>query len=92
MCKINHKKLITLISLTIILISLQLSCFSIGDNQTVSQPNVIYGDSRTDHQTHQKIVDEIIKTKPAIVFYTGDLVEDGLIPDQWAIFNEIILI
>jgi hypothetical protein len=64
---------------SIILISLQLSCFSIGDHQTVSQPIVIYGESRTDHQTHQKIVDEIIKTKPAIVFHTGDLVEDGLI-------------
>jgi 3',5'-cyclic AMP phosphodiesterase CpdA len=90
MCKLNHKKLITLISLTIILISLQLSCFSIEDHQTVSQPIVIYGDSRTGHQTHQKMVDEIIKTKPAIVFHTGDLVEDGLIPDQWATFNEII--
>jgi len=90
MCKLNHKKLITLILLTIILISFQLSCFSIGDPQTVSQPIVIYGDSRTGHQTHQKIVDEIIKTKPAIVFHTGDLVEDGLIPGQWAAFNEII--
>ena len=69
MCKLNHKKLITLISLTIILISLQLSCFSIGDHQTVSQPIVIYGDSRSDHQTHQKIVDEIIKTKPAIILH-----------------------
>ena len=90
MCKLNHKKLITLILLTIILISLQLSCFSIGDPQTVSQAIVIYGDSSTGHQAHQKIVDEIIKTKPAIVFHTGDLVEDGLIPDQWATFNEII--
>jgi len=90
MCKLNYKKLITLISLTIILISFQLSCFSIGDHQTVSQPIVIYGDSRTGHQTHQNIVDEIIKTKPALVFHTGDLVEDGLIPDQWATFNEII--
>jgi len=60
-----------------------------GDNQTVSQPIVIYGDSRTGHQTHQKIVDEIIKIKPSLVFHAGDLVEDGLIPDQWASFNEI---
>lgn len=60
-----------------------------GDNQTVSQPIVIYGDSRTDHQIHQKIVNEIIKIKPSLVFHAGDLVEDGLIPDQWATFNEI---
>jgi predicted MPP superfamily phosphohydrolase len=90
MCKLNHKKLITLISLTIILISFQLSCFSIGDPQTVSQPIVIYGDSRTGHQAHQKMVNEIIKTKPAMVFHTGDLVTNGKNPDQWAAFNEII--
>ena len=90
MCKLNHKKLITLISLTIILISFQLSCFSIGDLQIVSQAIVIYGDSRTGHQTHQKIVDEIIKTKPAIVFHTGDLVKNSKIHGQWATFNEII--
>lgn len=75
--------------LTIILISFQLSCFSIGDYQTVSQPIVIYGDSRTGLKTHQKIVDEVIKTKPAIVFHTGDLVKDGKIPGQWATFNGI---
>jgi UDP-N-acetylglucosamine 2-epimerase len=47
MCKLNHKKLITLISLTIMLISFQLSCFSIGDQQTVSQAIVIYGDTNS---------------------------------------------
>lgn len=90
MCKLNHKKLITLISLTIILISFQLSCFSIGDLQIVSQAIVIYGDSRTGHQTHQKIVDEIIKTKPVIVFHTGDLVKNSKIHGQWVSFNGII--
>jgi 3',5'-cyclic AMP phosphodiesterase CpdA len=90
MLKLNYKKLITSILLTIILISFQLSCFSIGDNQTFSQPIVIYGDSRTDHITHQKIVNEIIKIKPAIVFHVGDLVEDGLNPTQWNTFNEIV--
>lgn len=89
MFKLHYKKLITLISLIIIIISLQISCFSMGDNQTFSQPIVIYGDSRTGHQTHQKIVDEIIKIKPSLVFHTGDLVEDGLIPAQWVTFNEI---
>lgn len=90
MHEINPKKLITLISLIIILVFLQLSCSFIENQQSLSTPIVIYGDSRTGHQTHQKIVDEIIKIKPAIVFHTGDLVEDGLIPNQWTTFNEIV--
>ena len=90
MYKLNPKKLISLISLTIILLSFQLSCFSIGDSQTVYQPIVIYGDSRTGDQTHQKIVDEIIKIKPAIVFHTGDLVKNGKNHGQWATFNKIV--
>jgi 3',5'-cyclic AMP phosphodiesterase CpdA len=90
MCKLNLKKLITLILLTIILISFQLSCFSLGDPQAASQAIVIYGDSRTGHQTHQKIVDEMIKIKPAIVFHTGDLVNNSKKSSQWATFNGIV--
>jgi 3',5'-cyclic AMP phosphodiesterase CpdA len=50
----------------------------------------VYGDSRTNHQIHQKIIDEIIKIKPALVFHTGDLGEDGLDSAQWVTFNEIV--
>ena len=54
----------------------------------------VYGTAQyipiTGHQTHQKIVDEIIKIKPSLVFHTGDLVEDGLIPAQWVTFNNIV--
>ncbi len=50
---------------------------------------VIYGDSRTQHDKHQKVVDAISKVNPRVVFHTGDLVEDGLKPEQWVIFNEI---
>lgn len=89
MHKINYKKLIAL-TLLIIIISLQISNFSIGDNQTVSHPIVIYGDSRTNHQTHQKIVDEIIKLEPGVIFHTGDLVENGLNLAQWTTFNQIV--
>jgi len=89
MVKVNTKILSILI---IILIFLLTSCSFAGDHfpSSLSQPIIIYGDSRTNHQTHQKIVNEIIKTKPSLVFHTGDLVEDGLIPDQWVTFNEII--
>lgn len=90
MYKTNLKKLIILISLIITLIVLQLSCSFLEGQQSLSAPIVIYGDSRTNNQIHQKIVDEIIKTKPSLVFHAGDLVEDGLIPDQWATFNEIL--
>lgn len=90
MYKTNPKKIITLISLIIILIFLQISCSFVESQPLLSAPIVIYGDSRTEHQVHQKIVDEIIKIKPATIFHTGDLVENGLIPAQWATFNEII--
>jgi len=90
MHKNNLKKITTLISLIIILISLQLSCSFIESQQSLSAPIIIYGDSRTDHQTHQKIVNEIIKVKPSLVFHAGDLVENGSIPDQWVTFNEIV--
>jgi 3',5'-cyclic AMP phosphodiesterase CpdA len=90
MFKLNYKKPIILISLIITLIFLLTSCSFLESQESLPSPIIVYGDSRTNHQIHQKIVDEIIKTKPAIVFHTGDLVEDGLIPAQWTTFNEIL--
>lgn len=90
MFKLKYKKPIISISLIITLILLLTSCSFLESQESLSSPIIIYGDSRTDHLTHQKIVNEIIKTKPALVFHTGDLVENGLIPDQWTTFNEII--
>ena len=90
MFKLNYKKLIISISLIITLIFLLISCSFLESQESLSSPIIIYGDSRTNHQIHQKIVDEIIKTNPSIVFHTGDLVEDGLNPAQWTTFNEII--
>ena len=90
MHKLNLKKLIISILLIITLIFLLISCSFLESQQSLSAPIVIYGDSRTNHQIHQKIVNEIIKIKPPLVFHTGDLVEDGLIPDQWVTFNNIV--
>jgi len=90
MLKLNHKKPIISISLIITLILLLTSCSFLESQESLSSPIIIYGDSRTNHQTHQKIVNEIIKTKPAIVFHTGDLIEDGLNLTQWATFNQIV--
>ena len=50
---------------------------------------VIYGDTRTNHTIHRKIVSQIEKIEPKAVFNTGDLVADGNNPDYWDIFNSI---
>lgn len=74
----------------ITIIFLLTSCSFLESQESLSSPIIIYGDTRTDHQTHKKIVDEIIKIKPALVFHTGDLVANGLVPDQWDTFNKIV--
>ena len=54
-----------------------------------AQDIVIYGDTRTNHAAHRKVVNAISKTKPKVIFHVGDLVENGLDPGQWVIFNDI---
>ncbi len=68
----------------IIIASICFLSFTFGDSERV----VIYGDSRLGHVTHQKIVDAIIRMKPAVVFHTGDLVTSS--PEEWPIVNKII--
>lgn len=51
---------------------------------------VIYGDSRTNHRIHKKIISCILKEKPIAVFHTGDLVYNGKSEDNWTIFNSIV--
>lgn len=50
---------------------------------------LVYGDSRTNHFVHQDVVDLMVQSEPVAVFHTGDLVEDGLDPEQWEIFFHI---
>lgn len=63
--------------------------YSTSDTPLPLLPIVIYGDTRTDHVAHRRVVDAIMKAKPRVVFHTGDLVEHGLNPDHWAVFKEI---
>jgi predicted phosphodiesterase len=49
----------------------------------------VIGDTRTNHQIHRSLVDSIVALKPAAVFHTGDLVEDGTQAAQWDTFNVI---
>ncbi|MFC1780300.1 metallophosphoesterase family protein [Patescibacteria group bacterium] len=54
-----------------------------------SEVIVVYGDTRTGHDIHQLIVDNISKLEPIAIFHTGDLVNDGTIESEWDTFNEI---
>ncbi len=50
---------------------------------------VVYGDTRTNHDIHRKVVATIAKSDPVAVFHTGDLVNDGRVASQWDTFNVI---
>ena len=50
---------------------------------------VVYGDTRTRHNLHQRVVDAIVKTEPDFVVHTGDLVSDGNDTALWPIFFSI---
>jgi len=51
---------------------------------------VIYGDTRTDDTAHKKVVDAINWVKPRVIFHTGDMVQNGMIEEQWNRFMQII--
>lgn len=50
---------------------------------------VVYGDTRTRHELHQAIVDEVVKTEPDFIIHTGDLVANGTNTSQWPVFFQI---
>jgi predicted phosphodiesterase len=50
---------------------------------------VVFGDTRTRHDLHRRIVTEIVKTDPDFVLHTGDLVTDGYDTEQWPNFFDI---
>jgi Calcineurin-like phosphoesterase len=51
---------------------------------------VVYGDTRTRHDVHRKVVAAILaNSKPDFVLQTGDLVADGNDPALWPIFFDI---
>jgi hypothetical protein len=55
-----------------------------------SETIIVYGDTRTNHDIHRKIVSHVITFRPVAVISTGDQVNDGRIADEWVVFNEII--
>jgi len=77
------------LSLLTILISLGVLSSAFAQQADCRNCIVIYGDSRTNHEIHQKITDAIMKINPSVVFHTGDMVEDGSKQGDWDIFGRI---
>ena len=50
---------------------------------------VIYGDSRSQHDVHRRVVAAIRQAKPDVVFHSGDLVNSGRSAADWRIFDQI---
>jgi hypothetical protein len=51
---------------------------------------VVYGDTRTRHDVHRKVIGAIVKyASPEFVLHTGDLVADGADSSQWPVFFDI---
>jgi len=49
----------------------------------------VYGDTRTGHEAHRRIVGRILALKPAAVFHTGDMVSNGYSEADWKRFVDI---
>jgi 3',5'-cyclic AMP phosphodiesterase CpdA len=49
----------------------------------------VYGDSRSGDADHRRVVNAILAGKPAAVFHTGDMVNDGTDAGDWKEFNAI---
>ncbi len=50
---------------------------------------VAFGDTRTDHAAHSRVVSSILSLAPDLVLHTGDMVENGQEASQWTTFFDI---
>ncbi len=50
---------------------------------------VVYGDTRTRHGVHKRVVDAIAKINPDFIIHTGDLVRNGKETTLWPLFFTI---
>jgi 3',5'-cyclic AMP phosphodiesterase CpdA len=51
---------------------------------------VVYGDTRTRHDVHRRVIDAIVKyADPDFILHTGDLVADGADNSLWPIFFDV---
>ena len=90
------KRAISFLVLFTILLTLTslISCTSVtsskGTGNELKASIVIYGDSRTDEITHRKVIEAIRQVEPRFVFHTGDMVQNGMVTEQWNRFMQII--
>ena len=64
--------------------------FKTAPNGPAAFQFVVYGDTRTRHDVHRKVVGAIVKySSPEFVLHTGDLVADGADSSQWPVFFDI---
>lgn len=49
----------------------------------------VYGDTRTRHDVHRKVIEAIVAAKPTFVVHTGDQVADGRNASLWPVFFDI---
>lgn len=50
---------------------------------------VVFGDTRTRHDLHRRVIGAIVKTDPDFVLHTGDMVQDGRESALWSTFFDI---
>ncbi len=64
--------------------------FTTAPNGSAAFEFVVYGDTRTRHEMHRKVVAAVLKyAAPQFVLHTGDLVADGADSSQWPVFFDI---
>ena len=62
---------------------------AVTETKKASETFAVYGDSRTGHDIHRQIVNQIASLNPKFVLHTGDMVNNGSIDEEWDRFNEI---
>lgn len=61
----------------------KVSTFRTAISQETPFRLVVYGDTRTDVASHEKVVEGIVREKPDLVVHVGDVVTNGQNYDEW---------
>ena len=64
--------------------------FAQSDKNSRLSRFVIYGDTRTNHKVHRKVVLAAVEQRPDFIVQTGDLVANSNSAKQWTNFDRII--
>jgi acid phosphatase type 7 len=50
---------------------------------------VVFGDSRQNHASHERVVERVRREVPDFILGTGDMVDEGAVDQQWQTFFEV---